>query len=190
MTLILVTPPAAEPVSLIEAREFLRIDDDRDTALIETLIAAARVALETRTGRVFVTQAWRYVFDAWPPDRLVHLPIAPLVSVDAVTVYDIDGDPTVLTATDYVVDLVGAPPRLKLNSGALAMPGQSLNGIEIDLTVGYGSAAEVPAPLKAAILQLVAHWYERREPVSFGGAGNDMPEGIDALIAPYRQVRL
>ena len=64
MTLILVTPPAAEPVSLIEAREFLRIDDDRDTALIETLIAAARVALETRTGRVFVTQAWRYVFDA------------------------------------------------------------------------------------------------------------------------------
>ncbi|MCB1474082.1 MAG: phage head-tail connector protein [Rhodobiaceae bacterium] len=190
MTMILVTPPASEPVSLAEAKAFLRLDNSDDDTLIDTLIATARVALELRTGRYFVTQGWRYVRDAWPSSRLVSLPASPLQSVDAVTVYDDDGDPAVLPATGYIVDTASVPPRLKLRSSALADPGQALNGIEIDLTAGYGTAADVPAPLKTAILQLVAHWYESREPVAFGDAANPVPQTVDALVAPYKLVAL
>ena len=190
MTMILVTPPASEPVSLAEAKSFLKLDSGDDDTLIDTLIATARVALELRTGRYFVTQAWRYVRDAWPSSRLVSLPASPLISVNAVTIYDDDGNPTVLPATDYIVDTASVPPRLKLRSSAIADPGQALNGIEIDLTAGYGTASDVPAPLKTAILQLVAHWYETREPVAFGDAASPVPDTVAALIAPYKLVAL
>ena len=55
MPLQLVTPPAEEPVSLAEARLHLRVDFTDDDALITSLIAAARQAAETLTGRQFVT---------------------------------------------------------------------------------------------------------------------------------------
>ena len=59
MTMILVTPPASEPVSLAEAKSFLKLDSGDDDTLIDTLIATARVAIDLRTGCHFVTQAWR-----------------------------------------------------------------------------------------------------------------------------------
>ena len=67
----------------------------------------------------------------------------------------------------------------------------SVNGIEIDVTAGYGpSGVDVPSPLRQAIMMLVAHWYEHR-----GAVGHDLataltPQGFDALIAPYRVIRL
>ena len=69
-------------------------------------------------------------------------------------------------------------------------PGAAFNGIEIDLTAGYGPDGEdVPAPLRMAILQLVAQWHETREPVAFGAVA-EVPASVAALTAPYRVVAL
>jgi uncharacterized phiE125 gp8 family phage protein len=66
-----------------------------------------------------------------------------------------------------------------------------VNGIEIAFTAGFGATAEdVPMPIRLAIKMLVAHWYEMREPVLAGEAGNALPLGVASLIAPYREVRL
>jgi uncharacterized phiE125 gp8 family phage protein len=70
-------------------------------------------------------------------------------------------------------------------------PGLSALGIEIAFTAGYGNVASaVPAPLRQALLLLVAHWYEHREPVHIGGAVVAVPDTIASLLAPYRMVRL
>lgn len=50
MPLQLLTPPTAEPVSLVEAKLHLRVDFNDDDALITSLITAARQAAETITG--------------------------------------------------------------------------------------------------------------------------------------------
>ena len=70
-------------------------------------------------------------------------------------------------------------------------PGRTANGIEIAFVAGYGdAAADVPAPIRQAILLLVAHWHEHREPVEIGAAKPPCPSTVSELLQPYRWVRL
>jgi uncharacterized phiE125 gp8 family phage protein len=70
------------------------------------------------------------------------------------------------------------------------MPGRPAAGIEVDVTVGYGgAAADVPEPLRRAILMLTAHWHENRGLVA-NGAVSALPVSVAALIAPYRMLAL
>ncbi len=66
--LALVTPPAAEPVTLTEAKSWLRVDSDDNTQdeLIGELITAARNYCEKETGRAFCTQTWNLTLDRFP----------------------------------------------------------------------------------------------------------------------------
>ena len=43
-----------------------------------------------------------------------------------------------------------------------------------------------PAPLKEAVRQLAAHFYENREPILVGASAQIMPLGIFDLVGPYR----
>lgn len=63
-----VTPPAAEPVSLAEARNHLRVPDDltEDDALIAGLVAAARRVCETLASKAFVDTTFDAVYDSFP----------------------------------------------------------------------------------------------------------------------------
>ena len=185
MTAALIEGPEIEPVSLEEAKAHLRIDTEDEDELLAASIMAARLHVETATRRKLVAQRWRIYLDGWPKGRIVRLPVAPLISVDAVTVYDADGEPVTVPETDYAADAVSTPPRLSLSGAALPPVRRALNGIEIDVTAGYGpAAADVPSPLRQAILMLVAHWHEHR-----AAAGEHVQEltpfGFAALTAPY-----
>ncbi len=91
MTSYLLAGPAVEPVSLAEAKAFLRLDDTAEDGLVTTLIGAARLHVEGVTGRALVAQSWRLVLDAWPEGEAVRVPVAPLLSLTAVTAIDADG---------------------------------------------------------------------------------------------------
>jgi uncharacterized phiE125 gp8 family phage protein len=191
MTAALITPPALEPVSLTDAKAHLRIDTSDDDALISAAITAARVHVEAKTRRVLIEQGWRVYLDAWPKQRIVPVPVAPLLAVDSLTVYDPTGDPIVVDTDDYEVDTVSVPGRLFLSSPVPVLVGRAVNGIEIDVTAGYGTTSiDVPAPLRQAIMMLVAHWYEHRGAVGHDLAREIPPLGFDALVAPYRVLSL
>ncbi|GGA54196.1 head-tail connector protein [Pelagibacterium lentulum] len=66
MASYLVAGPVDEPISLAQAKAHLRIEDDAEDGLIESLIAAARTHLEAITGSALLRQTWRVVLDAWP----------------------------------------------------------------------------------------------------------------------------
>lgn len=191
MTAALITGPALEPVSLAEAKAHLKVDTNDDDAAITAAIVAARSHVETATRRVLMDQTWRIYLDAWPRQRIVELPVAPLISVDGVTVYDASGAPQVVSTDSYEADVVSVPPRLVMVTGAPTVAGPAINGIEIDVTAGYGAAStDVPAPLRHAITMLVAHWYENRGAVGDDRLGDLAPLGFEALIAPFRIVSL
>lgn len=187
MTLLLVTGPAEEPVTLEEARAHLRLDATAEDGLLAALITAARGALEGQTRRAFVTQGWRLVLNQWPGAE-VTLPLAPVSAVTAVTLHDTDGDHAV-DPSAYETALAGDAPLLACVAGWPA-PVKRIAGISIDFTAGYGAAANVPQPLKLAILLLATHWFENREPVSLGETGRELPLDVASLIAPYRRVHL
>ncbi|MEL6623750.1 MAG: head-tail connector protein, partial [Pseudomonadota bacterium] len=63
--------------------------------------------------------------------------------------------------------------------------------LTIAFRAGFGATAEdVPAPIRHALLMLIAHWFENREPVSFGQSASRIPDAVSDLLKPYRAVRL
>jgi uncharacterized phiE125 gp8 family phage protein len=121
----------------------------------------------------------------------VTIPVAPLIAVDAVTIYDVAGAPALVDEDDYQVDVASVPGRVVLSRTALQTVGRAVNGIEIDVTAGYGvSSVDVPSPIRQAIMMLVAHWFEYRSAVSQDLALASVPFGVEALIAPFRVLSL
>ena len=191
MSAILLNAPSSEPVSLAEARLFLRVEHDDDDDLIAALIAAARVQVEAQTRRALITQTWRLTRDAWPAGGVLPILPVPLREVTAVGVYDADGMIHALDVDDFYIDTISAPAVLAFERGAPLSPGRLNAGIEIDIEAGYGDAAEaVPAPLRQAIRLLVAHWYENRRIIAASGDVASLPASVSALIAPFRVLSL
>lgn len=193
MGLTLLTAPAAEPVSLAEAKAHLRVEHSDDDTLIGALIVAAREAVESRTGRALVTRTYRYTADQWPDSgdglpgaTMIELPRPYLVSVQSVSYLDTAGNRQVLDASGYQVvtdTLVGLvlPPYGAAWPACRSTPGS----IRIDYTAGYGNAAAVPQALKAWMLLAIATWYAQREAV-IPGTTSELPRGFwDGLLDPY-----
>ena len=193
MALVLTAPPAVEPITLAEAKAHLRVDAGDEDALIESLIVTARSFVERSLSRALITQGWSLYLDHWPRSREVALPIVPAQSIEAVRVYDPDNQPTEIAGEDYVADMLSVPGRLLLlaaNATPVA-PARELNAVEIAFIAGYGDEPEdVPAPIRQALLLLVTHWFESREPVVLGEAPYEVPATVATLLLPYRRVRL
>ena len=192
MTLVPLSGPAIEPISLTDAKIHLRVDNDAEDTLIQSLITAARVHIEVSLSIAMIRQNWLWLLDAWPARRALPLPLRPVSAITSVRVIDAGGTAQTLPADAYLLDGRGNPARLVASkTGAWPKPGQVAYGIEISLEAGYGAATgDVPQPLRQALLLLVAHWFEQREPVEAGQEAVSLPDTVAALLAPYRQVRL
>lgn len=179
MAIKLKTPPSVEPLSLAEAKAFLRITDSVDDAIIGAMIASARRACEEYTGRALITQTWTLWLDRFPcgekrgapldgwhevpvnhydqVKRMIDMPRPPLQSINFLKTYGVDDVATVFDASNYLVDAANEPGRLALNFSAIwPVNLRYYNGIEIEYVAGYGStAASVPDGLRQGMLQLL-----------------------------------
>lgn len=192
MPLILTAGPTVEPVALADAKAHLRIDGTAEDTLIASLVVTSRLHVEAAMGFALITQSWSCFLDTWPPGPAVKLPMRPVQSIAAVRLYDENAVVTTLAPETYFLDGAGAPARL-VRQGALVwpQPGRVANGIEVAFTAGYGdAAADVPAPIRQAILLLVAHWYDNRSPLEIGALAKPAPDMVSELLAPYRTMRL
>ena len=80
---------------------------------------------------------------------------------------------------------------MRLGASVWPVPGRIANGIEVAFTAGFGdAAADVPAPIRQAILLLIAHWYEHRTPLEIGAQAQPVPDMVGELLGPYRSPRL
>lgn len=160
-------PPPTEPITLAEAKTFLRLDHDAEDALLETLIASARERLEARLNLALITRPMQLAMSS---SGEIALPRWPVASVDTVIA---DGAPT----TDFHADLRKRPSTVTVCAD---------DHVEVEFTAGYGTTpADVPAPLRQAMLLLVARSYEYR-----GEGEMPLPLMVDALTLPYRVVGL
>lgn len=192
MPLILTSGSQCEPITLDEAKAHCRVDGDAEDTLISSLILAARLHVEQALSLALIQQRWSLFLDAWPAKAWVELPLAPLVSIDAVRLYSPSGTSVTLEPTLFFADTASRRPRLvRTGTQSWPLPGRSANGIEIAFTTGYGTTPDdVPAPLKQAIKLLIAHWYEGREPVRYDDDANLVPLTVASLMQPYIAVKL
>ena len=203
MPLQLVTPPAGEPVTLLEAKQHLRVDVDDDDALIGSLIAAARQAAETITGRQLMTARWKLVLDAFPgatfahagtgatfslPAHAVLLAKCPVQSVLSIEYLDMNGTLQTMHAEDYVLDAACEPARLSPAFGKSWPPTlPQIGAITVTFDAGYGLASAVPEGIKSWIKLRVGSLYGHREEVSVLTRGRIDPlPFVDGLLDGYR----
>ena len=205
MPLQLVTPPVEEPVSLAEARLHLRVDFPDDDALIVSLIAAARMAAETLTGRQLVTARWKLVLDSFPgpsligvpagrsfslPGHAILLPKCPVQSVVSLQYLDMASTTQTMPATDYTVDAACEPARVTPVFGKIwPIPLPQIGAVGVTFDAGYGTAASVPPGIKSWIKLRVGSLYAHREEVAVMTRGRIEPlPFLDGLLDPYRVV--
>ena len=190
MTPFLLSGPTIEPVSLAEAKAWLKLDTNEEDDLVGALVTSARLVVESVTRRLILTQAWRFVLDEWPPGKNIDIPFAPFQSLTAIRVYDAANAVQTLAPALYRVE--AAPERARVAfAEAPAAPGRASAGIEIDVVFGYGDApASAPAPLRQAIKLLAARWFEDRGDAFADPAGAQLPAAVAALVGPYRRARL
>lgn len=186
MTIAEMTPPDGEPLTLAEVKAHLRLSGSAEDDLLSGLITAARQYLERETGLVLMTAGFRLYLDNWPDGPVIQIGRSPVQTIDAVTVYDDLGDASEADTTGMVLDGRAHPARLILPRRV--RPGQSLNGIEIDFTAGFGaSGADVPDTLKRALLLHIALLHEFRGAVAPENHPAAVPAGYERLIAPFRR---
>lgn len=185
MTLIQRTPPSSEPISLAQAKHYLRIGNALEDTFIAGLIAAARQAVENHAGQALITRAVRETHDRWSfqGDGVVELALGPVSAIEAIRVEGPAGTMTPLEPDSYRLDGQANAPRL-LFKGLPRAPASPLQGIEIDYLAGYGTQAEVPAALQQACLMVAAGFYQ------FRGTDAPLPAAAAALIAPFQRARL
>jgi len=166
------TPPALEPVSLSEAKAQCRVDDDASDALIQTYITAARQYCEDILDISMITQVWQARYDTFPLWEII-LPRPPMQSGTVTVTYrDEAGNSNVITsaASAFQVDHYVTPGRIyPLYNGVWPAVRGDENSVIVQWTAGYGDDGSAINPvLKHAILLLVAHWFEMRQPVVAG----------------------
>ena len=136
MPSILLDGPAVEPVSLAEAKAYLRVEHTADDDTIAALIAGARIHVEAQTHRALITQTWRIARDAWPGNGRIAVVPVPLRALVAARIYKLDGSTQAIDLDGFAVDKISAPAVLAFAAGALPAPGRVVGGIEIDIAVG------------------------------------------------------
>lgn len=173
------TAPGDVPVSLNEARGWLRMGASIDDAVVAQLIRAATNICEAFIGcRLIVGPVEELLSVA---SGAVQLGVRPVVGVDTAALLADDGSESALGDGDY---------RLAIGrdgTGRLTLTGAAGGG---RLRVGYraGLAAgsnEVPEAIRQGIVRLVQHLHEARD-----GAGGGPPAAVAALWQPWRRISL
>lgn len=191
MTIVVVTPPVSI-VTFAEVEKHLADVPAEDKDYVEALIAAATAWIDGPAGwlgraigvQELEARGW------FACDRL-SLPCPPIVEIVSISYADPDG-----------VRQDADPDTYRLDGNELAVsPGAAWvrqPDHRIRYWAGYGKRDpndpqkwinDAPAPIKVAVMMLVAQWYNTRENVVIGAAPTTMPFAVDQLLHLYRVYR-
>ncbi len=187
------TPVPLARLPIAELRAHLRMgtgfaEDTLQDNVLEGFLRAALAAVEGRCSKVLIARVFTWRLSAWQDGQAQALPLAPVISVEAVRLLDGAEMPTEVAATQYRLEMVAHVPRVRATGSCLPNP---VRGGQIEIVASVGFAAQwpdVPADLRQAVLMLAAHYYEFRNETALGAGC--MPFGVTSLVARYRPLRI
>lgn len=203
MPLQILQEPAAEPLSLPEAKLHLRVDIPDDDALIAALITSVRQYAETITRRAFIQQTWRYVIDSFPGPTLIGVPWGKTFTlpahaieieksrvqqVTAINYLDMSGNPQVMPPSAYTVDYSSEPCRITPVFGQIwPIPLPQIGAVNVQFVAGY--AAPVTFDPSAGTVTVQGAWkpYAVGDAVQLSNVGGLLPTVLSSNTSYFIQ---
>lgn len=142
-----------EPVSVAEAKSYMKVDYDGDDELIETFITASRMQLEKFTGLSFIPK--RIIAQLQNDCGGIELPYGPVYG---------EVDPTLIT------NIQGEETQIYFAGGNYPFIITPIEFVQVIYDAGF---YELPAPLKTAIKAQVFFLYENRGEIGGMGEGGN-----------------
>ncbi len=177
--------PTEKPISLLEAKEYLRVQHTDDDYLIGSIIDAAVSFCEEELDLSIMEQQITMKLDRFPDGRVIDLPRSNLLSVTSVTYNDAAGAGQ--TFSDYTEDAYSTPGRIVNNTSDWPETEDKANSVTIVYQAGFGS---VPAAVIQATRMLVTHWYENRSTVVVGEAPEPLQMAVTSCLQKFRRMGL
>lgn len=147
-----------EPVTLDEAKLFLKVDLNDEDDLIGQLIIAARIDIENESGYALVDATIVKTLDTWP--EVIELERYPVKSVTSIQYYNGTATLVTLDPTLYRVDLLRPRVRIETAWGTVWPTPMSIIGtIVVTYVVGVTT---IPLNLKAALYRRLSELYGTR----------------------------
>lgn len=172
-----------------EVKNYLKVDDATDDALIATMLKAARQAVESRQNISTLTKTIVQKLERFPSsykvatdyENVIKLLVYPVVSVSSITYLNENGVLQTLAQNLYEVDtyrgIIGEAVDQDFPDTYL-----SLNDVTITYTAGFGTAAtDCPSDIRIAVLKLIANMYDNR-----GDSVYKMPTASDVMLNRYK----
>lgn len=197
----LITAPIIDPITLLEAKQHLRMRDQSEDTLIASLIQSATSRVEAFTNRALFTQTWDLWMDVpwsqsstyydgsyhgafYQRNDAITLPKGNLQSVSTIYTYGTDDSQSLYPASSYYVDTNSPLGRVWLQQGK-GWPGglRRYNAIAVRFVCGWTDQSLIPEPIRTAVRLYVAHMYENRE-------GEEVPVVINDMLWPYKIMRV
>lgn len=188
--LVLATAPTAEPITVTDVEDWLRIDpEDSQGAVIALLITEARERFERVTGRALLTQTWRLTLPCFP--AMIELPRPPAASVTSITYVDTAGNTQTLSTAAYRLVTDQWPGRIEQVIGQVwPATYPQYEAVKVTYTAGWSAATSVPTEIKLALLQHVAYRFLRRGEglvgEQAGGGANAAETYLDGLFLKFQ----
>jgi uncharacterized phiE125 gp8 family phage protein len=175
-SLRLVTAPASEPITLAQAKTFLRIEHSADDEPVTRAITAARQAAEQYLKVALLPQTWDYVV-ANPPATKLCLPFGPVQTVTSITLTTESGATSSMNVANY---------RLSVDGFSLLFnPSVDIEKITIRFVAGIATVvADIPTPIVQGMLHHLTVLMETRDGTA------PLPMQSMGCYQPYRRISL
>lgn len=157
--------PEVEPLTVAEARLWLRIDNTVDDTTIARKITAARQIGEAHTGRAWITQTLAWKLPQWPADDELVLPKPPFQGLEKIEYYDVDGVLRTFASSNYfeVADLNEGLVTLKPAAVWPELQDGRPDPIVVTFLAGYGDeVGDIPGPYRSGFELLLTHLMRNR----------------------------
>jgi uncharacterized phiE125 gp8 family phage protein len=166
------------PITVTQAKAFLKVDTTDDDALIGDLIDAAADYFEASHGIVCAARTATFTFDTFD----VRLPILrnPVRAITGVSYTDVTGTVQTLAPTQWQVRKHNGVQTVQPALNVAWPTPEAIDGaVTVTADIGWTTNAQVPATVRLAAQKLVTAWYQVRDAA-------DPPADVDRMLYAYR----
>lgn len=156
-----------EIISVVDCKNFIRIDTNADDSLLELMIESARINAENYLSRDIVAKNRTYFVDEYKYGT-IDIPFGPVDEIISVVNQN-------NTSLNYVEFGLG-DKMIELNMPALAV------------SITYTTLGMNDGLLKQALLMIVSSYYDNRADFVVGSIVQDIPSSSKSILGGYKSV--